>query len=83
MGSHGISRRKPRPRPRPGGLGAFPGGNWELRNSPYTFEGQIEGFGRLGRGLSAASPRARLMAKLVAAMFILPFVVGLVSWVAG
>lgn len=78
MGSQGISRRKSRPRPRPE---ADAPGNWELRNSPYTFEGQMEGFSRFGRGLSAASPRARLMAKVVAALFILPFVVGLVTWV--
>ena len=76
MGSQGISRRKSRPRP-----GADPGGNWELQNSPYTFEGQIEGLGRFGRGLATASPRARLMAKVVAALFILPFVAGLVTWV--
>lgn len=79
MGSQGISGRKSRPRPR--GAGSDPGGNWELRNSPYTFEGQIEGLGRFGRGLATASPRARLIAKVVAALFTLPFVVGLVTWV--
>jgi hypothetical protein len=41
----------------------------------------MEGFGRFGRGLAAASPRARLTAKVVAALFIAPFVVGLVTWV--
>ena len=29
---------------------------WELQNSPYTFEGQIEGLGRFGRGVRYASP---------------------------
>lgn len=79
MASQGSPRRKSRPRP--GGPGAGPRENWELRNSPYTFEGQIEGLGRFGRGLSTASPRARLVAKVVAALFILPFVIGLVTWV--
>jgi hypothetical protein len=81
MGSQGIPRRKSRPRRGPGGPGGGTPGDWELQNSPYTFEGQMEGFGRFGRGLSVASPRARLMAKIVAALFILPFVVGLVTWV--
>lgn len=51
-----------------------------MTNAPFTFEGQIEGLGRLGRGMSSASPRMRLMAKLVAATFLLPFVVFLVNW---
>ena len=80
MGSQGIKRKR-RPRSQSGGAGADARANWELQNSPYTFEGQMEGLGRFGRGLSAASPRARLMAKVVAALFILPFVVGLVTWV--
>jgi hypothetical protein len=80
MGSHGIKRRKRRPRPPSGGGGADQRGNWELSNSPYTFEGQIEGLSRFGRGLSSASPRTRLMAKLVAATFLLPFVVWIFNW---
>ena len=73
MGSQGIKRRKVRWRPLRG--------NWELQNSPFTFEGQIEGLSRFGRGLSAASPRMRLMAKVVAATFLLPFVVWIFNWV--
>ena len=53
---------------------------WELQNSPYTFEGEIEGLGRFGRGVSSASPRMRLVATLVAATFILPFVIGFLYW---
>ena len=79
MASQGSPRRKSRPRP--GGAGADLRRNWELQNSPYTFEGQMEGLGRFGRGLAGASPRTRLMAKVVAAVFILPFVVGLVTWI--
>lgn len=80
MGSQGIKRR-PRPRPRPGGGGEDPRRNWELQNSPYTFEGQMEGLRRFGGGLSSASPGMRLTAKVVAAVFILSFVTGIMAWV--
>ncbi|MGH9008518.1 MAG: hypothetical protein ACRDYF_01575 [Acidimicrobiia bacterium] len=79
MGSQGVQRRKVRRRP-PVGDGAEPQGSWELQNSPFTFEGQIEGLGRFGRGLGTASPRMRLMAKVVAATFLLPFVVWIWNW---
>lgn len=80
MGSHGIKRRKVRRRPPAGGDDAELRGNWELQNSPFTFEGQIEGLSRFGRGLRTASPRMRLLAKLVAATFLLPFVVWIWNW---
>ena len=73
MGSEGIKRRKPRPRPGSGD-GTTPRG-WELQNSPFTFEGQIEGLGRFGRGVRHASPRRRLLATVVALTFILPLVI--------
>jgi hypothetical protein len=78
MGSQGIKRRKFRRCPS-AGAGDI-GGNWELQNSPFTFEGEIEGLSRFGRGLSSASPRMRLMAKVVAATFLLPFVVWIFNW---
>ena len=78
MGSQGIQRRKPRPRPGSGD-GTGPHG-WELQNAPYTFEGEIEGLGRFGRGVRYASPRMRLVATLVALVFILPFVLGILYW---
>jgi hypothetical protein len=81
MGSKGV---KPRKRPRPGGPaggnGAGADGGWELEHSPYTFEGQIEGLSRFGRGVSSASPRMRMVAIAVAATFVLPFVVWIWSW---
>ena len=77
MGSSEIKRRKPRPRPRAADPDA---GGWEMRNSPYTFEGQIEGLSRFGRGVSSASPRMRLVATIVALLFIVPFFAGLVIW---
>lgn len=73
MGSQGIKRRKPRPRPGSGEGTTLK--DWELQNSPFTFEGQIEGLGRFARGVRHASPRMRLMAIVVALTFILPLVI--------
>lgn len=78
MGSQGIKRRKARPRPQRGD-GAVPQG-WELQNAPFTFEGQIEGLGRFGRGVGSASRRMRVVATVVALTFIIPFVYYFVSW---
>jgi hypothetical protein len=83
MGSRGSQRRKVRRRPPAGDDDAAPRSDWELQNSPFTFEGQIEGLSRFGRGLRTASPRRRLMAKLVAATFLLPFVVWIWNWLGG
>ena len=80
MGSQGIQRRKVRRRPPAGGDAAELRKNWELRNAPFTFEGQIEGLSRFGRGLSSASPGMRLMAKVVVATFLLPFVIWIFYW---
>ena len=81
MGSDGM-QRKIRRRPRMGVDLDNAGirGNWELENAPFTFEGQIEGLSRFGRGMGSASPRMRLVAKIVAATFLLPFVIGIVYW---
>jgi hypothetical protein len=80
MGSQGIKRRKVRRRPRGVDDDGALRGDWELENAPFTFEGQIEGLSRFGRGLGSASPRMRLVAKIVAATFLLPFVVGIIYW---
>ena len=40
------------------GGGAAPG-SWELHNSPYTVEGEIEGFGRLASGAQHAGGTSR------------------------
>jgi hypothetical protein len=71
MESSGIQRRKVRRRLR---------SDWELENAPFTFEGQIEGLSRFGRGLSTAPPWMRVTAKIVAATFIVPFVIYVVVW---
>ena len=80
MGSPGIKRRKVRRRPPAAGGTAGLGGNWELENAPFTFEGQIESLSRFGRGLGSASPRMRLMAKVVTLTFLLPLVLGFMYW---
>lgn len=81
MGSQGIRRRKPRPRPGPGNR--TDPHSWELEHSPFTFEGQIEGLGRFGRGVRHVSPRMRLLATVVALMFILPLVIWLLNTATG
>ena len=59
MGSKGIRKRKPsRPLPR---VGDSPGEGFELRHSPFSFEGMMEGLGRLGRGIGAVSGPFRLV----------------------
>jgi len=80
MGSQGIQRRKVRRRPAVDGDAADLRKNWELQSSPFTFEGEIEGLSRFGRGVGSASPRMRLIAKVVVATFLLPFVVWIWNW---
>ena len=79
MSSQRIKRRKVRRRPPTPGDGALRS-DWELQNAPFTFEGEIEGLGRLGRNLSSARPWMRVTAKVVAATFIVPFVIYAVNW---
>ncbi len=69
-----TTRRKRRPPPRRtehrgGTVGPDGPGSWELRNSPYTVEGEIEGFGRLAggaRGGGGSSSRAAIVVVIVA-----------------
>ena len=75
-----MMRRKVRRRPPAGGGAPGIGGNWELENSPFTFEGQIESLSRFGRGVSLSSPRNRLIAKIVVATFLLPLLFSFVAW---
>jgi hypothetical protein len=76
MGSQGIKRRKARHRLPPVRPGAESQG-WEMRNSPYTFEGEIEGLSRFGRGVSSMSPTQRRIGIVVVAAFCGPLVLGL------
>jgi hypothetical protein len=80
MGSQGIKRRKVRRRPPADDAGAALRSDWELENAPFTFEGEIEGLSRFGRGLSTAPPWMRVTAKIVAVTFLLPFVIFVVAW---
>jgi hypothetical protein len=77
MGSSGIKRRKTRHRLPPTGQGSEAQG-WELRNSPYTFEGEIEGLSRFGRGVSSMSPTQRRVGIVIVAAFCGPLAIGLV-----
>jgi hypothetical protein len=79
MGNSGIKRRKVRHRLPPVGDAAQ--GGWEMQTSPYTFEGEIEGLSRFGRGVGSLSPRMRLLATIVALTFIVPFLIGIMYWV--
>jgi hypothetical protein len=76
MGSQGIRRRKPRPRPPSGSPGAESQG-WELRNSPFTFEGEIEGLSRFGQGVSSMSRTQRRIGIVVVAAIGGPVVIAL------
>ena len=80
MGSQGIKRRKVRRRPSTSDDDGALRSNWDLENAPFTFEGQIEGLGRFGRGVSTAPPWMRVTAKVVAVTFIVPFVIYAVNW---
>jgi len=52
---------------------------WE--HGSLTFEGEIERLGAIGRNLSTAPRWARVVAKVVAAMILLPLAVALVMFV--
>lgn len=80
MASQEIRRRKVRRRPSTGVDDGALRSNWDLENSPFTFEGQIEGLSRFGRGLSTAPRWMRVTAKVVAATFLLPFAVWIWNW---
>jgi len=73
MGSHGIKRRKVRRRPPDDGAVGRP---WEMQNSPFTFEGQLEGLGRFARGVRHATPGVRVTAYIVVLIFVVPLVFG-------
>ena len=76
MGRGGIRPRK-RHRQRPGST--RPAGDFEMQHSPYTVEGELEGFARFGRGIAGHRGAKRWVAAFIAAAFVLPFVVGLIS----
>ncbi|MGH9154820.1 MAG: hypothetical protein ACRD1K_02960 [Acidimicrobiales bacterium] len=70
-------RRKRRPPPAEGRATA---GGWGMRHSPYTVEGEIEGFGRLAGGRGRRRVRSRrLVAGLVLATLAAPAVLGLLQ----
>ncbi len=49
----------------------------EWEHGQYTFEGEIERLGAISRNMSSAPRWTRLVAKVLAAAILLPFVIGL------
>ena len=76
MGRGGIRPRK-RHRQQPGTT--RPVGDFEMQHSPYTIEGELEGFSRFGRGIAGHRGAKRWVAALIAAAFVLPLLAGLIS----
>ena len=76
MGRGGIRPRKRRQQP-PGST--RPAGDLEMQHSPYTIEGELEGFARFGRGIAGHRGVKRWVAPFIAAAFVLPILAGLIS----
>ena len=49
-----------------------------FEHNQWTFEGQVERWGAFSRGLSHAPRGRRVAARALAAMLLLPFVIGIV-----
>jgi hypothetical protein len=58
-----------------------PSESLDMRNSPYTVEGELEGWRRLGRGAAALRGRRRRWALWLAAIILVPMVINLMVWV--
>ncbi len=76
MGRGDIRPRKRR-RQRPGST--RPARDYEMEHSPYTVEGELEGFARFGRGIAGHRGAKRWLAAFVAVAFVLPVLAGLIS----
>ena len=50
-----------------------------MQHSPYTIEGELEGFARFGRGIAGHRGVKRWVAAFIAAAFVLPILAGLIS----
>ncbi len=48
---------------------------WELKYSPYSPAGEVEGARRFARGFSYLSPRRRRVTRLVVVLVLTPFAV--------
>lgn len=73
-----MARKRAR-RPRPDAAGEVAGQDgfpdWE--HGQYSFEGEIERLGAIGRNMSTAPRWTRIVARILALAILLPFVVGL------
>jgi hypothetical protein len=54
-------------------------GLFDPQNSPYTLEGELEGFARFGRGLPHTRGKLRWLAIFLAIAVTLPLLAGLLS----
>ncbi len=52
---------------------------WEQENSPYTVEGEIEGFQRFGTGVRYAGGWRRTAGIAMVAVFLAPIVIGVIT----
>jgi len=55
----------------------------EFEHSSFTFEGEIERLGAIGRNRSRAPRWARIVARVVALAMLLPFALALIFFVVG
>jgi len=56
-------------------------GRPQLEHSSFTFEGQIERLGTIGRNRSSAPRWTRIVARVVALALLIPFALGLIFFV--
>jgi len=76
-----MAKRKHRPRPDAAGEVKGPDGFPDWEHGQYTFEGEIERLGAVGRNMSTAPRWTRVVARVIALSMLLPFVVGLLVYV--
>lgn len=50
-----------------------------MQHSPYTVEGELEGFARFGRSIAGHRGAKRWVAAFIAAAFVLPILAGLIA----
>ncbi len=78
-----ATRRVRRPWRGDAGPSAEPEGFPQWEHGAFTFEGEIERLGAIGRKMSDAPRWTRIVARVVAMLIVFPFVIGLVAFVFG
>jgi hypothetical protein len=77
-----VAKRRRRPRP-DGKAGTPTAGFPQWEHNAFTVEGEIERLGGISRGLSTAPRWARLVARGVALIVLVPIAFGLVAFLVG